>query len=774
MTYLFRLMIPVVLLLSLSSAAQPDLSRYNLTWTRPGQNAGESMPCGGGDIGLNVWVENGDLLFYMSRSGTFDENNGFLKLGRMRIKLTPDPWAKAEKFCQTLKLEQGYVEILGELDFQPVKVDVWVDVFHPVIHVDIQSRKPVSLEVIYESWRNEDRVLTDGANQSNRSFLGAPVKAVVRKDVVGFHGQDVLAYHRNDSQSPNAFDLCIEQQGLSSVKDRIWNPITNRTFGVLVRGQSLKPAGRTKGQYASTEYEGWRLKSKSAVLSHKVAIYTHVDQAESLSQWKEDLMQLAETYEACEDHRTLTQDWWKQFWQRSYIVINDKQEKTTPWTLGRNYQLFRYQQACNAYGQWPTKFNGGLFTVDPEFTEGKQKYSPDFRRWGGGSFTAQNQRLVYWPMLKSGDADMMRPQFEFYRRTLKAAELRSQVYWGHRGACYTEQIENFGLPVAFEYGWKRPDTYDPGLQYNAWLEYHWDTALEFCWMILEMHRFTDQDISAYLPMIESCLVFFDERYQALNRQRSNSPLDPNGHLVLYPSTAGETYKMAANPAPVIAALQVVITRLLSLPDGLITEDQRAYFTDYLKRIPPLPIRQREGVPTLAPAGRYERIQNVELPQLYPAFPYGLYGIGRSDLEIAINTWKYGADREGQKDYISWHQDAIFCARLGLTEEAAAKTVRKLGDSGRRCPTFWGPGHDWVPDHNWGGSGMIGLQEMLMQTVDDKIYLMPAWPKEWDVIFKLHAPGKTVVQGKMQQGKVVDLQVAPSSRRKDVIVLNGGR
>ena len=31
------------------------------------------MPCGGGDIGLNVWVENGDILCYMSRSGAFDK-----------------------------------------------------------------------------------------------------------------------------------------------------------------------------------------------------------------------------------------------------------------------------------------------------------------------------------------------------------------------------------------------------------------------------------------------------------------------------------------------------------------------------------------------------------------------------------------------------------------------------------------------------------------------------------------------------------------------------
>jgi len=35
--------------------------------------------------------------------------------------------------------------------------------------------------------------------------------------------------------------------------------------------------------------------------------------------------------------------------------------------------------------------------------------------------------------------------------------------------------------------------------------------------------------------------------------------------------------------------------------------------------------------------------------------------------------------------------------------------------------------------------MIGLQEMLVQTIGDQIILFPAWPKEWDVDLKLHAP-----------------------------------
>ena len=40
--------------------------------------------------------------------------------------------------------------------------------------------------------------------------------------------------------------------------------------------------------------------------------------------------------------------------------------------------------ACNAKGSWPTKFNGGLLTVDPVFTDTAHQFTPDYRNWGGG------------------------------------------------------------------------------------------------------------------------------------------------------------------------------------------------------------------------------------------------------------------------------------------------------------------------------------------------------------------------------------------------------
>jgi hypothetical protein len=174
--------------------------------------------------------------------------------------------------------------------------------------------------------------------------------------------------------------------------------------------------------------------------------------------------------------------------------------------------------------------------------------------------------------------------------------------------------------------------------------------------------------------------------------------------------------------------------------------------------------------TIAPAQLWERVNNTECPQLYPVFPWGIYGVGKPGLDTAINTFKHDTDALKFRSYIGWKQDNIFAARLGLANEALQLTAQKLQNSGRRFPAFWGPGFDWTPDHNWGGSGMIGLQEMLLQADGKKILLFPAWPKDQDVHFKLHAPYNTTVEATVVDGKVQSLIVIPEERKKDVIDL----
>jgi len=110
---------------------------YNVIWTTQSKDSSESMPCGGGDIGLNVWVENGDVLFYMQRSGSLAEQNEYLKLGRVRLRLDPNPFTADATFRQELKLREGFVEIEGCAPDAHGKlftslVRIWVDVHQSV------------------------------------------------------------------------------------------------------------------------------------------------------------------------------------------------------------------------------------------------------------------------------------------------------------------------------------------------------------------------------------------------------------------------------------------------------------------------------------------------------------------------------------------------------------------------------------------------------------------------------------------------------------------
>ena len=59
--------------------------------------------------------------------------------------------------------------------------------------------------------------------------------------------------------------------------------------------------------------------------------------------------------------------------------------------------------------------------------------------------------------------------------------------------------------------------------------------------------------------------------------------------------------------------------------------------------------------------------------------------------------------------------------------------------------------------------------MLLQPVGEKILLLPAWPKSWDVSFKLRAPRNTIVECTYRRGKVERLVVTPESRRADIVL-----
>jgi hypothetical protein len=745
-----------------------EMKDYNITWSSQSKNASESMPCGGGDIGLNVWVEKGELFIYMARSGNFDENNALLKTGRLRLTVTPNIF-EGKNFEQKLILQKGYVTVSGEKDGVSASVKIWVDVYKPVINIDINSNKKVMVTAAYESWRYRDRILQPRENFANSWKWKAPENNIGHGDEINVVGNAIYFYHLN--KSPNIFDTTVAVEGMDAVKDSLYNPLKDLCFGGIFSGNNFKAAGTYNGVYANTDFKGWQLKSAKPSSTQFLQIYLWNAQVAKIDMWKKSVDSLRENSQKKKEDFVKTQNWWQQFWARSFIFIKSNDTTSLAWQAGRNYQLFRYMLGCNAHGIWPTKFNGGLFTVDPVYTDTAAKLTPDFRNWGGGLHTAQNQRLVYYPAIKNGDWDILQAQLDFYLRIQRNAELRSKVNWNHGGACFTEQMENYGLPDIAEYAnGTRPANFDKGVEYNAWLEYLWDTDLEFCLMMLEEQTYTGKDISSYIPFIESCLQFFDEHYQYLALQRGVKAFDENGKLILFPGSGAETFKMAYNSTSTIAALQTITKRLLQVPQVKSNPERFLKWSNFLNTIPDISYRSFDGHVTISPAQLWERINNEESPQLYPVFPWGIFGLGKPGLDTAINTWKYDTSVIKFRSYLGWKQDNIFAARLGLTDDAWKLTLLKLQNAPRRFPAFWGPGFDWVPDHNWGGSAMIGLQEMLMQTNEKSILLFPSWPKNIDVHFKLNAPYNTIVEAELKNEKIISLKVFPEERRKDIVLM----
>lgn len=766
---------------------------YNVVWNRPSSNGSESMPLGGGDISCNVWVESGDILLYVQKSGSFSENGEYLKLGRIRLRLSPNPFVRYTEFKQCLKLNDGSVLISANRDNgESVDVKIWVDLFTQSLHFDLHSDKKLELEAFYENWRTEDKELTDENKGRFGCFglEGYPGKVIKKKDQIAFSENGILFYHRNPEHTLSP-DIMIEQQKLSKYKDEIGNTNRNLTFGGFMFGENLIAGDVTTGKYGNTDFKAWSLKSRKASKDFHFQIATHREQAADVDQWIARLKEKATLADKGKGNLAKNTDWWRSFWNQSWIITDPaRKDSAYLWEAGRNYQLFRYQLGCNMYGEYPSKFNGGSLTFDPGYVNARFTHDPDWRQWGGDVFTAQNQRLLFWPLLKSGDFDGMVAQFNLYKRGLKGAQLRVQEYFGHDGAMFCEYANDAGLDFGAGWGWQdskirrrgkelpfgSPEAnavnsyfvpVEHGIMANGSISYHWESQVEHAYMMLEYHRFTGRNIDEYIPFIKKSLIFFDEHYQKREWMRTGKTLDENGKLVFYPSTSCESYRGAKNPADLVSGIRSCLEELLTLKSDSLSEKDRTYFASYLQRLPGLYYDVVEGDTIVKPADSYVKYQNVECPQFYPLFPFNRYDINSKEIRLFRNTWKHGTFPKNM--VVSWHQDGIFYARMGMKEDAYQYNMRKLSSSERRFPTFWGPGHDWVPDHNWGGSGMIGLQEMLLQTIGRKIHVLPCWPKDKDVCFKLHAPENTTVEVEYIDGKVRKLEVLPASRMEDVEV-----
>jgi len=763
--------VSTLLVICLSTWAQKsvDPSPYNVVWNTPSDDSFGSMPLGNGDIGMNVWVEkNGDLFFYISKVDAFDAGHLLPKLGRIRIKM--EPALPLEKFKQTLNLVDASVLV----EAGDVKIRIWVDANQPVIRIEEKSQAPRIAIISLESLRP--------LLNFNESMPTTETVGVVFND-----RENNLAWcYRNQS---SAWGENFKNQNTPEMVAKTNDPILYRTSGCLLKANGFIRENATT----------LKLKEKSTSFDCSVKVIS--TQPENLTAWLTDISKLVKS------------DWnahaayWRSFWNRSYIHVtsggegkfNLDQCRFTQFAQGskayeghkeidaaknvfqisQRYALERFCEAAASRGAVPPPYNGSIFTMDmPAGVLGFDKtklnpVSPDGRDWAVLSFMWQNTRHPYWSMATRGDYDAIKPGMQFVRDGLDICRDHCQKIFGHEGAFIMEASwwHNVGV-----FNWA-------GVP--AHLRYHQLATVELPAIMCEYYEYTrDRKFldEVLLPCADEFLKFYEIHFPKR---------DAKGIMQMEGVGCAETYQGVTNPCTEIGCIKYVLSKLLSFE---IDNTHKKHWNNLLNAMPGVPLRKIRGLDLLAVGEKYNPGRtNCESPELYSIYPFRQVWLGQPELlanarqSFHVRTTSIDGTIDDQgTETGGWQSSPVQAAYLGLPREAARLASINFNDHfihwndnidpntpypnrpHARFPAFWECKMDGTPDNDHGANSANTLQSMLLQSDGNKIFLLPAWPENWNVSFKLCAANKTIIECEYRDGKIHSLKVSPESRRADII------
>ncbi len=763
-----------LLLNFLSSTAQlsgttNNLTNLNVIWNSPSEDSFGSMPLGNGDIGANVWVEkNGDLLFYISKVDAFDAKHLLPKLGRIRIKL--EPALPLENFKQTLYLIDASILV----EAGDVTLHIWIDANQPAIRVEGKSKTPRTATITLESLRPLADATKDLPNTGT-----AGVNFIDQENRLAW------CYRNQSSRWAENFKSQNTTEMVAKTKD----PILYRTSGCYLKGKGF------------TRKNATTLSLKNKVTAFECSVIVNSSQPENLQEWLADIS------------KPLPSDWdahcvyWKSFWNRSYINItsggegkfNLDQCRYTQFAQGskaydgykeidaqqninqinQRYALERFCEAAASRGAVPPPYNGSIFTMDmPAGIQGFDKpighsVSPDGRDWSELSFMWQNTRHPYWSMAARGDYDALKPGMQFVRDGLDICRDHCKKIFGHEGAFIMEASWWYNVGV---FNWDKMPEH---------LRFHQLASIETPAIMCEYFEHTRDPLflnEVLLPCADEFLKFFELHYPKRNA---------NGIMQMEGVGCAETYQGVTNPCTEIGCMNYLLSKLLTFDIG---NPRKEHWKQLLMEMPGVPLRKIHGLELLAVGEKYEpgRV-NCESPELYSIYPSRQAWLGKPELLANARQSFYlrTTSIDGTADFQGtetggWQSSPVQAAYLGLPLEAARLMSINFNDQfihwndnidpnspyptrpRARFPAFWECKMDGTPDNDHGANSVNALQSMLLQSDGEKIFLLPAWPENWDVSFKLCAPNNTTVECEYRDGKVQSLKVIPESRRADII------
>jgi alpha-L-fucosidase 2 len=516
-----------------------------------------------------------------------------------------------------------------------------------------------------------------------------------------------------------------------------------------------------------------------------------------------------------------TKRWWKDFWERGYIHVENPDPAAK--IIERHYHYFLYLMASSSRrGAYPPNFGGMLWS-----TEG------DIRSWGVQQWW-NNLSLYYRELFAANRLELLDPVFAMYSGMIESALAAARQQWDSEGIFIPETVWFNGLellpddiaaemadiylfrkpwatrsqrfreharlkhPHSSRWNWKGPGSYESGVwtapekgdgPYGH-VVHMLESNAKIAYLYWKRYQYTMDESwlrDRGYPMIRGVAEFF--------RTFPNLKKDRDGIYHIHHVNNSEGVLVARDTIEAVASMHGIFavairaSKILGVDEGV-----REKWQEVLDHLPNLPtsdhpdalMRNAPGEAPFWVCGLAPAVSAKEAIPITPLLHFDLCNLEQAasdppmfDLGVATFDRRFPDPITDETPmHVMWGH-ALAAARLGRAQDWKQLALNQIDCKWAEQDFcyFDQTGRDSVLENrmtlregvNALGAERLGNAAFAFQLAacqdapagpagDPVVRLFPAWPEEWNASFKLRCRGGFVVQAAIHSAMITHVEV----------------
>ncbi len=708
------LVIFLLIVLTSFSQTKPPLKvfKHDLHFTSLATSWDEGIPLGNGISGVLVWQKEGKLRLSLDRADLWD-------LRPVKELLLPH-FTYMWVYEQVMKATYDTVQKIGDVPYErdpgPTKIP------GGAIEFDIKELGEIDYVHLYIKQAICEVKWKDGAVLELFCDANKPI---------GCYKLTGTNKHINVKLIPPIY--CT-------------NKIKNNSTASSIEGQGLQRLGYTQGSVVQNEngfnyqQQGWGNFSYDISLQFKYVNNTTegvwcISTQNSPYSNADDQKKAKEAFDIGFDENFLSHcNWWDKYWNQSSISIPDT-------LLERQWYLEMYKFGSASRKGAPPITLQAIWTAD----------NGNLPPWKGDFHNDLNTQLSYWPSYVSNHIEEALAYTDWINKCIPACKEYTKHYFKADGIDFAGVSTLTGKPMG---GWIQ---YSLSPTVSAWMAQHYYLTYKYT---LNKDFLTDQ----CYPFIYEVATFLNSVLITDANGKKQLPISSSPEI--HDNSLKAWYKTTTNFD--LSLIKFVFDAAAELAKIQGFTNDAIKWKNLSKQLPEFAIENNNLL--IAP-GEAMDVSHRHFSNLMAIYPLCQLNIHNAKDSLIINTSLDHLTKMGPSEWCgySWAWYGALLARAKRSDKAA-EALRIFADAFCLSNSF----HVNGDQKNKGYSNMHykpftlegnfafadALQQMLIQSDDGTIRLLPAVPESWKEVFydKLRAMGAFLISVEKKDGKVIKLKI----------------